>query len=420
MKKKYIEGFKITVGNSVFTLTERVNSVVWIATCSVCSRDNELFPYGSIRVSPSEMSVSGKLSCGCSKAPRLTERQNRVIVERECDKRGYKFINWVGKYEGVNKTKILIFDLQTNMEGTISSISSFLSGRDSLTRKEKAREAKLKSDDFYIAEFMQTGKYVDGTKFSRVAKVCNAGRYVYWKRFCPACFEDKYTKLGLCDGVFEGRYEAFKKGYLNCRCNPSAYSWTDIQNEVRLQELAEIENAKFLSWCPETSEKSQSQKKFIWMCEDGHINKTSVTNFVRGRRCSDPVCRYRNLAETNRFGFYDNRKNDIDFLYIIELSNNTERFIKIGRSFNLQERLTEIGRKYNVSVVAIHQGIHSEIFSLEQHLHASLRYYHYVPTIPFKGGINECFSVDCLCDESLFGYVNVTLIVIYLSLILSL
>ena len=160
MKKKYIEGFKITVGNSVFTLTERVNRVVWVATCSVCSRDNELFPYGSIQVSPSEMSVSGKLSCGCSKAPRLTERQNRVIVERECAKRGYKFIDWVGKYEGVNKTKILIFDLHTNMDGTISSISSFLSGRDSLTRKEKAREAKLKSDDFYIAEFMQTGKSV--------------------------------------------------------------------------------------------------------------------------------------------------------------------------------------------------------------------------------------------------------------------
>lgn len=110
MKKKYVEGFKITVGNSVFTLTERVDKVVWIATCSVCSRDNELFPYGSIRVSPSELSVSGKLSCGCSKAPRLAERQNKVIVERECTKRGYKFINWAGKYEGVNKTKILVFD----------------------------------------------------------------------------------------------------------------------------------------------------------------------------------------------------------------------------------------------------------------------------------------------------------------------
>ena len=406
MKKKYVEGFKITVGDSVFTITERVDKAVWIATCSVCSRDNELFPYGSIRVSPSELSVSGKLSCGCSKAPRLTERQNKVIVERECAKRGYKFINWAGKYEGVNKTKILIFDLQTNMEGTVSSISSFLSGQDSLTRKGKAREAKLKSDDFYIAEFMQTGKYVDGTKFSRVDKACNTGRYVYWKRFCPVCAEDNYTKLGLCDGVFDGRYEALKKGHLNCRCNPSAYSWTDEQNEVRLQELAEIEKAKFLSWCQETFEKSQSQKKFIWLCEDGHVNKTSVTNFLRGRRCSDPVCRYRNSAETNRFGFYENRENDIDFLYIIELSNNTERFIKIGRSFNLQERLAVIGRKYSTSVVAIRQGIHSEIFCLEQHLHASLRNYHYVPNIPFKGGINECFSVDCLCDESLFKYVN--------------
>lgn len=407
MNKKYEKGFQKVVGGSTFTLQEMLKNRTWVVTCSLCSLDDEVFPYGSIKANPSELFRGFIMPCGCSKSPKLSESQNKILVERECVKRDYVYLGWVGNYRGVNKTQIKLFDNRQNIECTVGSISSFLSGGDSVLRTYKIREAKLKDTEFYISKFMNTGAYVEGTRFHRVDRVSARGRYVYWRRFCPNCAEDEYAQHGLCDGYFEGTYDSLKKGILNCRCNPTKYSLSDDQNKFKLTKLSEKEGIKFLNWCDETLNSSANYKKFLWECKYGHRNTTSVSNFIKGRRCSDPVCRYRNFSGTNRFGFYENRESDIDFLYIIKLLNNSEEFVKIGRSFNLKERIAEIGRKYDVSIIAIHQNTHDKVFKLEQQLHILLKEYHYVPNISFKGGINECFSIGCLDDEVLSEYVNI-------------
>ena len=67
-------------------------------TCSVCSKDKELFTspflqtYGKFK--------SGKCCCGCSKSHVYTETQNKLRVKRVCKAKGLEFLGWSGVYSG--------------------------------------------------------------------------------------------------------------------------------------------------------------------------------------------------------------------------------------------------------------------------------------------------------------------------------
>lgn len=80
--------------------------------------------------------------------------------------------------------------------------------------------------------------------------------------------------------------------------------------------------------------------------------------------------------------------------YIIECWNDTERFIKIGKTFtSIALRYSgTIKLPYHWKVLDVYEGDAEYISALEVSLHNSHISLKYTPALPFKGSANECFS----------------------------
>ena len=110
---------------------------------------------------------------------------------------------------------------------------------------------------------------------------------------------------------------------------------------------------------------------------------------------SCPECalsRHRQI--TSFHGYYPERKDEIDFLYILSFDN---KFIKVGRSFDVDERikgLRDVSKvvKSKIHKLRIFTATHQEVYNLEQELHGELRernFQHYVDWS------TECFENNC-------------------------
>jgi len=388
------EGDQFEVRDSIMTLVSKIGKDKWIVSCSKCSLDTELFPLGSITSHAHSLS-KGSCSCLCARTPYLTEEQNKILVIRECIKRDYKFIGWDGEYNGKINTKIKAVDLRTNDVVTLPRINSFLGGSDDNKRcvglDGLISKNKVKPIEHYIDLFLSTGSFVSGTTFERDPVPGSTGRYERWFVSCPICKEDEYTKAGLCNGVFNASYASLKAGNLPCRCkdNPPL---TSAQYELKMNNLVTAQGFTFIGF---NTDDIRQTSKFDWLCAEGHENSTSINNFLRGRGCGGS-CRYKSSAVNNGYGEYEGRADEDDNLYLINLYNKEESFIKIGRSFNMRERMWSIGRYYDVEILSTVQDKHLSVLEMEAELHKEFREFHYNPLVPFKGGMFECMSLEVL------------------------
>ena len=72
---------------------------IFSLTCSVCSKDRELFPEGSITSKKYNITI-GKLPCGCAKSPQWTQAQYEIRIKRLLDQEGGVFTGWSGENKG--------------------------------------------------------------------------------------------------------------------------------------------------------------------------------------------------------------------------------------------------------------------------------------------------------------------------------
>ena len=83
-------------------------------------------------------------------------------------------------------------------------------------------------------------------------------------------------------------------------------------------------------------------------------------------------------------------------LYVIECWNDTERFIKIGRtSIDISHRFAPSRIPYSWRLLHTAEGSSDYIFDLEKSMHKQLTSHKYTPTTIFDGS-TECFSLDAL------------------------
>lgn len=84
-------------------------------------------------------------------------------------------------------------------------------------------------------------------------------------------------------------------------------------------------------------------------------------------------------------------------VYIIECWNDSEKFIKIGRTFNKTTARFKGGSNtalpYNFKIIKEIVGSGSYIYDLENKLHRKFTQNHYTPKIHFEGD-SECFNID--------------------------
>lgn len=133
-----------------------------------------------------------------------------------------------------------------------------------------------------------------------------------------------------------------------------------------------------------------AKTRFEYVCKIHGEREVSYTNFVnKGQKCGGCA---KDLGNGN--GYYPERKDETDFLYVLNFDN---RFIKVGRSFDVDERIKSLRTaskvpKKKIYKLRIFTATHQEIYDYEQELHNELRernFQHYVDWS------TECFKNDC-------------------------
>lgn len=362
--------------------------------CSICNKDIELFP-DEFMITKSNL-VRGFCPCGCAKSCRWTESQNKVRVQRECDKRGYIFHGWYGGYQD-SKTYLDLENPETCNRWHTTSLNNFFGGKGDPTEwclEGKVKAPSPKKDSLHIQDFYKAG-FTKDYKFWRSDRLCSRGRKPYWRYACLICSNDEYVQNGLCSGVFESFADSLKRGDKSCRCSPS-YRWTQEQREYQINKICNKEELTFLGW--ETKECYKNQRsKFKWVCKEGHECNTSVNNFLNGNRCK--TCSDIKQRESGNYnGYYPERKDDTDFLYIINFNNE---YIKVGRAFDIDKRIHNSGKGLlklsgmsldQLALLKVFTSTHQEVYDCEQWVHEELTdrgFYHEDSTWTI-----ETFDVD--------------------------
>ena len=141
-----------------------------------------------------------------------------------------------------------------------------------------------------------------------------------------------------------------------------------------------------------------SKSRFEYICKIHGKQNVCYNSFVHiGSRC--PCCakdeNIRRLREDgNGNGYYPERKDEQDFLYILNFDN---KFIKVGRSFDVDERIKGLRTVSKIPKNKIHKlriftATHQEIYDFEQELHSELRERNFQYYVDWS---TECFENDC-------------------------
>lgn len=356
--------------------------------CSICSKDEELYPEGSIR-SVKKSLLKGQAPCGCSFNPKWKEWQNNIRVERICKVKGYVFFGWFKDYKGIH-TYLDLYNPRTGNRWKTTTINNLVLGHgDPVEGVIIKRDKRFLPDSYHISEFTKAG-FSEEYKFWRSDKIDSEGRKRYWFYTCPVCSIDDYVKNGVCSGVFETNEYNLKKGFYACRCGRS-FHYTKDQSELRLKMVCSEENLIYEGW---VGNYTGVDSKFTWYCHHGHKNTTSVSNFINGCRC-------RKCKDIGGIvnGFYPQRSEEKDYLYIISFKAG---YIKVGRTFSLKDRLSgnrgllrmSEHNKEDIEILHTFTGKHKEVYKEEQWLHEELetRGFHFNSG---KTWSTELFYTDC-------------------------
>lgn len=226
--------------------------------------------------------------------------------------------------------------------------------------------------------------------------------------------------------IVHGFAEEFKnaKTKLNLECLKDGRWWTasinnilnigngcpacKVMNNIKQKKIAEhVALQKYIDICKEMGYevigfvgdyKGAHKTRFEYICKIHGKQDVSYSSFVNSsRRCMgcwkdrQPEI-LRDIGNGN--GYYPERKDEQDFLYILDFNG---KFIKVGRSFDVDERIkglctqSKIPKK-NIHKLRIFTATHQEIYDLEQEIHNELRernFQHYV------SWSRECFENDC-------------------------
>lgn len=389
------ETFK-SLQDSVLTVKEsylKNNRKRYILECSVCSKDEELWPYGSINSTKYSLQ-QGNIPCGCSKNTKWKEWQWEIRIKRKCEDRGYTFTGFSSNFKGGN-TKLNLYNPVTGNNWSTLSADKLIQGQGD--PKHPHHLDARKPDEYYINMFNETGCYPEGTTFSRNnEKKDKMGCFSYWDVTCPVCREDEYSKAGFTN-TFTCSNVSLRKGAKPCRCY-KGYAYNEEERRFKLDSICKHEGHKFKGFEGEW----QGQFTYLlWECKEGHTNRTTVDNFLDGVRC--PSC-YHNIPRQQN-GYYPERLNDQDSLYVLRFTKGIDTFIKVGRTFIDTKyprslELKRIVKADSVDTLLKVQSRHENIWYLENKVLDNFREnYRKSFKKPFKGS-SECLKSE-ITDEVL-------------------
>lgn len=176
----------------------------YILHCSICSQDEELWQDGSIYSSRLILDKGG-IVCGCVPNPLWTEEQTLLRVEREVEKRGWKFLGFDGDYKG-SITKVTLYNPQTENTWNSFTVTTLLNrGQGDPYLRNEGRHFP---EEVHIRDFFKTGRFSEGTKFERdLKRSTKIGSRSYW-----------WVTCGDCKTKYSSNISNLKKGAVGCKC----------------------------------------------------------------------------------------------------------------------------------------------------------------------------------------------------------
>lgn len=344
---------------------------IFTCTCTICSEDTEVFPEGSIYSTKGNL-LNGATPCACNGGHHYSVTQYKILIERLCNKYDYTFLGFVDEFKD-SSTKIKLKNNKTGSAWDTTSIRGFINQnvRDPSTRGERIGKVLKVDRSVHIKDFYSAGFSKD-YYFWESNRVNSQGFYPYWYYYCPICSEDEYVKNGLCTGIFEQSLVYLKRGLKNCRCSKH-YKYTQEQIEFKIKSLCDEDNYIFTGW--EDGQYEGCHSKFKFICPLGHSDSTLPYTFIKGCRCKKCSQIARNKDLPAFYGYYQNRANEQDFLYIIIFKD--KGYFKVGRTFNFDRRLTQLAResstpKEDIILYRLYKGLHADIYKQEQYIHDHL------------------------------------------------
>lgn len=169
---------------------------LYIVKCSKCSEDSELFGEGYFKIRKCHLVKTKVLPCGCALRPRLTAKQYNTVCCRKSDEMGYKFLGFIGDWEGVyTKVKMLC---EKHGDWCTNSIHSLLNWNQGCPKcgYESSAAMVRKPDEVMIDSFFSTGSFHPDTKFWRSDRKSREGYKTYWFMSCPECGETGESTSG--------------------------------------------------------------------------------------------------------------------------------------------------------------------------------------------------------------------------------
>lgn len=249
-------------------------------------------------------------------------------------------------------------------------------------------------------------------------KPCGCAKSPRWNKeqylvLAHRAAKDRFIVYGFAE-EFHGAHTK-----LNLECLKDGHKWTASTNRVmngsgcpkckydaqrtdeqealdKCRAICEVERYEPLGF-PDGYKNAKD--RFEYRCSKHGKQNVSYNDFVNGgKRCRG--CWKERQKEVlrengNGNGYYPERKDEQDFLYVLNFNN---KYIKVGRSFDVERRLgkNELQKDSGISNIVklrIFTAAHQEIYDTEQELHEELRernFQHYLDWT------NECFENDCL------------------------
>jgi len=363
-----IKGNKVTVISCIDD-TKLLEDRSYVCRCEVCSKDEELWPDGSLILSRRSIR-DGRSNCSCVKT-KYSLTQWEIILKRKAEKIGCCIIR-------VYKTDRKKRSLRLDYKDTKGNIVSDISVENFLERKEDINPY-LKQDTYYIEQYL--------LKSGKTDKIFCRESSQSWKFKCLTC-EDVIKSLRVDQlPVFKTKGGSLLEGSVGCLCN-SQTSLTEDYLIAKVSKMLEDNKRSFIS-----SEKFSGTNTYIkWQCPDGHINRSKYVNIMNGKGCRG--CRDAN-AGNQLYGKYLDRE---DTLYFMTLKEDDETcFYKVGRSFEPSKRLNNIRMVYpSAEIFHTFEAPHKEIYEAEGTVKAFIKDEGllYNTNKYFAGCLTECFCTD--------------------------
>lgn len=336
--------------NNKYTITGYcLKKSIFTLHCPVCSEDKELWDSDSIKAKKQQL-VTGKIPCQCKKeVVRWSTNQYKVLIKRFLVKN--KHIICHDNYEKYEKIKAFT---KLRLENILTKLKYNTIVFNIIHNRVMFKEEGISSctdNHKLIAKFMSTGSYPEGTLFERFHGETN-----YWLLTCPICRVDEYAKEGYCDGKFKIHVTNLGNGVRPCRCH-KGYKGGEDWVRFKVKSKMERVNSELIS----TTGYNYSDN-ILYICPKGHKITSSIRNFLSSPKLQCKGC----VPRSNRCGFYKDRAEELDNLYIL----GGKGFIKIGRSFNLKGRFINLRRvsKEDLKVLYVFKGKHKDIYHYEQEI----------------------------------------------------